>query len=161
MPLSLRHAHWKLFVCFSSAALPNVSCSEQSKSSRRTQRCTTCLGFGTSSRNASSPIYIDFFACHHTISLVTPVRCFEVASLSWLKRQAATALFGAPPTATYTEAAGRLLESERLAVAVGRPMFSNRLKLAQTYRGAFPILLHSNEACCGGGMMSATPRHCS
>ena len=70
---------------------------------------------------------------HHMMG----VWCYEVASLGWVKRQLASALFGTPPTSTYDEAVAHLLESERLAAEAGRPMFSNRLKLAQAYAGAW------------------------
>lgn len=63
------------------------------------------------------------------------VWAFEVASLSWVSRQVASALFGRPPTATYDEALTFLLKSEELGSAPGGsgPMFGTRLKLAQTY----------------------------
>lgn len=66
---------------------------------------------------------------HHILG----VWCFEVASLGWIQRQVASALFGAPPTATFDEAVAHLTRSEELAAAPGGSgaMMSTRLKLAQ------------------------------
>lgn len=70
---------------------------------------------------------------HHILG----VWCYEVASLTWLKRQVATALFGAPPTATYSEALEHLTKAEELAEESARrgsgsgPWMTNRLKLGQ------------------------------
>ncbi|KAL3892726.1 MAG: hypothetical protein SGPRY_014847 [Prymnesium sp.] len=56
--------------------------------------------------------------------------CFEVAKLSWIEKKAAAALFASPPTATYDEAIGHLLEAERM-----EPNFypKNQLVLSQAY----------------------------
>lgn len=63
------------------------------------------------------------------------VWCFEVASLSWVMRQVASALFGSPPTSSYEEALKHLLRSEELGVVPGGvgPMMGTRLKIAQVY----------------------------
>lgn len=66
--------------------------------------------------------------------------CYEVASLNWVTRQVATALFGAPPQSSYEEALAYLQRSEELAQEVlaraggkrvgaggGGPMMTTRL----------------------------------
>lgn len=63
------------------------------------------------------------------------VWCYEVAGLSWVLRQVATALFGAPPTSSYDEALRYLMQSEGAAAAQtpSAAMVSTRLKIAQTH----------------------------
>ena len=60
------------------------------------------------------------------------VWCYHVASLSWVMRQAATALFGAPPTSTYEEALQFLTQSDALGVARGKQLMTTRLMAAKT-----------------------------
>jgi hypothetical protein len=68
---------------------------------------------------------------HHMLG----VWCYEVSSLGWLARKAATALFGAPPESTYAEAVAHLTRAEALATAPGGQgaWMTNRLKLAQAF----------------------------
>eukprot|EP01137_Pigoraptor_chileana_P005384 Opistho-2@48383 len=56
--------------------------------------------------------------------------CYEVALLSWIERKAATAIFGAPPTATMDDALHSFLEAERLRPGVWK---MNTLMVARSY----------------------------
>ena len=61
------------------------------------------------------------------------VWCYEVATLSWVLRQLASAVFAAPPTANLDEALESLRRSEVLAAAPGGggPYRANSVKIAQ------------------------------
>ena len=59
------------------------------------------------------------------------VWCVEVASLDWITRQLATALFGAPPSSTFEEALAHLTRADELGTARGAPMMTTRLMAAR------------------------------
>ena len=57
---------------------------------------------------------------------------YEVASLGWVQRQVAAALFGEPPSSDYATALALLERAEASAAAgAGAPMMTTRLKAAQ------------------------------